>query len=99
MSADKIGTKIEGQKMSQGGSTFDQTTLMVPVVGVGLLVILMAVFYVYYKRKQNKHRPVKRQRVEQRAEKLSRSGRSRGKTLAEAGGLPPVRNPGKEVAP
>lgn len=98
MSADKIGTQIDGQKMSKGGSTLDQSALVVPAVGVGLLVTLMAVFYVYYKRKQNRHRPVKQQRVEKRAEKFSRPGRGRGQTLAEAGGLPPARTPGKEAA-
>jgi len=98
MSADKLGTQIDGQKMSKGGSTLDQSALVVPAVGVGLLVTLMAVFYVYYKRKQNKPHPARQKRMENRVEKPSRAGRSRGQTLAEAGGLPPVRTSGKEAA-
>lgn len=82
--------------MSKGGSTLDRTALMVPAVGFGVMVLLMTVFYVYYRRKQNRHQPmVSHKKHREQPVAPSRSGRKRGQTLAESGGLPPVRSGGK----
>ncbi len=90
--ADKLESKIEGQKMSRGGSTLDRTALMVPAVGFGVMVLLMTAFYVYYRRKQNRHQPMRPlKKTNEQPVAPSRSGRKRGQTLAESGGLPPVR--------
>ena len=84
--------------MSKGGSTLDQTALMVPAVGVAVMVIMMFVFYVYYRRKQRRHQPVRQARDLSKVEKPPRSGRKRAPTLAESGGLPPIRSASKETA-
>ncbi len=98
MKSDKLESQIDGQKTSKGASTFDQTAMMVPAVGVVVMVVLMFVFYVYYRRKQRRHNPVRPAKDLSKVEKPSSSGRRRGPTLAEAGGLPPVRSSGKEAA-
>lgn len=98
MKTDKLEAQIEGQKMSKGRSTFDQTALMVPAIGFGVMIVLMAGFYLYYRKKQRRHNPVSLKKISRKADKASRSGRKRGPTLAESGGLPPARNPGKEAA-
>ncbi len=98
MKRDKLATRIDVQKMSHGQSTLDQTALMVPAIGIGVMLLLMAVFYLRYRRKQRRHSPVKQSKTDHKPEHSDRSKRRRGATLAESGGLPPVRPPGKEVA-
>lgn len=84
--------------MSQGKSSLDSATLMVPAVGFGVMLVLMVGFYIYYRRKQRRHSPVKTQRSDTKPTVSSRSGRRRSQTLAESGGLPPARSSGKEHA-
>jgi LPXTG-motif cell wall-anchored protein len=96
--SDTLKTEIDGQKMSKGTSALDQSALMVPAVGIGLSLVLMAAFYVYYRRKKNRHSLHRLRRENIPAEKVSGSRRKRAQTLAEAGGLPPVRPSGKEAA-
>ena len=98
MKSDKLEAQIDGQKMSQGNSSLDQTAWMVPVIGIGVMLLLMAVFYLHYRRKQRRHNPVKQQKASRKPESPSTSRRKRGQTLAESGGLPPARTPGKETA-
>lgn len=98
MKSDKLEAQIDGQKMSQGQSTLDQTALMVPAIGIGVMLLLMAVFYIRYRRKQRRHNPVKQVKAKRKPEHADHSKRRRGATLAESGGLPPVRPSSKEVA-
>jgi len=98
MKSDKLEAQIDGQKMSKGQSTLDQTALMVPAIGIGVMLLLMTFFYLHYRRKQRRHNPAKQTKASRKLEQSDRSKRRRGPTLAESGGLPPARTPGKEVA-
>ncbi|HEY1171244.1 MAG TPA: hypothetical protein VGH19_07760 [Verrucomicrobiae bacterium] len=93
MKSETLETQINSQRMSQSGTSLDQATVMVPAVGVGLLVTLMVVFYVYYRRKQKRHQPNTPTTSQvKKLDQSSRSLRKRGQTLAETGGLPPIRS-------
>lgn len=98
MKSETLETQINSQRMSQSGTSLDQTAVMVPAVGVGLLVTLMAVFYVYYRRKQKRHQPGIKPSQVKKLEQSPRSHRKRGQTLAEAGGLPPLRSSSNKEA-
>ncbi len=97
-SSSKIEAALNAQRGTGGASAADFTVMSVFYIGLLLAVLLMLGFYIYYRRKQNRHNRIKPLKAKEMTEKQGRSRRQRAQTLAETDGLPPARTAQKGVS-
>jgi len=91
-SSKKIEAALNAQHGTGGASAADFTVMSVFYIGIALALLLMIGFYLYYRRKQNRHSRIKPLKAKEMTEKPGRSRRKRAQTLADTDGLPPVRS-------
>lgn len=97
-SSSHIEASLNAQHGTGGASAADFTVMSVLYIGLALTLLLMLGFYVYYRRKQNRHNRIKPLKAKPEQKRSGRSRRRNIQTLADTDGLPPVRAHGKEGA-
>lgn len=102
MKSQELENAMNSQAHGHGNvSWLDQTVWAVPIIAGILLLLLLVGFYIYYRRKKRRDtRSLYRHKTTQAVSKKEHKAVRRNKplTLADTGGLPPVRNKEKGAA-